>query len=103
MAYTMEKGTGFRLNKIYRNEGRYYMGHRLPKDAENVLAGKTGTAQTGKNQEDHAWFLGIAPWKKPRYAIVVVVEHGGLGAKTAGPIAVKVMHAALNRESEDQL
>ncbi|MBN3041248.1 MAG: penicillin-binding protein 2 [Candidatus Omnitrophica bacterium] len=39
------------------------------------LAGKTGTAQTGK--ESHGWFIGFFPFEKPKYLICVVLEHGG--------------------------
>jgi penicillin-binding protein 2 len=69
------------------------------------MSGKTGTAQvrriskaereTGvlKNHErpwrerDHALFVGYAPSDNPRYAVAVVVEHGGGGSKVAAPIA----------------
>jgi len=73
------------------------------------MSGKTGTAQvrristseriTGvlKNEElpwkmrDHALFVAFAPTDKPRYAIAVVVEHGGGGSKVAAPIARDVL------------
>lgn len=69
------------------------------------MGGKTGTAQvrrisvseraTGviKNEDrpwkerDHALFVGHAPIHAPRYAISVLVEHGGGGSKAAAPIA----------------
>jgi penicillin-binding protein 2 len=51
-----------------------------------VVAGKTGTAETGR-QADHAWFAGYAPADAPRYAFVVVLEHGGNGSTAAGSIA----------------
>ncbi|GAB2176754.1 penicillin-binding protein 2 [Dongia sp. agr-C8] len=69
------------------------------------MAGKTGSAQvrritmaeraTGvrKNedipwrQRDHALFVAFAPVHEPRYACAVVIEHGGGGARYAGPIA----------------
>ncbi|MEX0676042.1 MAG: penicillin-binding transpeptidase domain-containing protein [Pirellulales bacterium] len=57
---------------------------RLPSLA---IAGKTGTAETGGSQEDHAWFAGYAPADSPRFAFVVVLEHGGSGATSAGTIA----------------
>lgn len=53
--------------------------------ARVAIAGKTGTAQTGG--DDHAWFAGYAPADAPRYALVVVFEHGGSGAAVAGPVA----------------
>ena len=73
------------------------------------MCGKTGTAQvrrittaeraTGvlKNEElpwrlrDHALFVAFAPADDPRYAISVVVEHGGGGSKVAAPIARDVL------------
>jgi len=48
-----------------------------------AIAGKTGTAQTGE-EADHAWFAGYAPAAAPRFAFVVVLEHGGSGADVAG-------------------
>ena len=73
------------------------------KDLE--MAGKTGTVQVVriteaerekgliKNEDrpwrkrDHALFVGYAPSSKPKYAISVVVEHGGSGSSVAAPIA----------------
>jgi penicillin-binding protein 2 len=73
------------------------------------MAGKTGTAQVRriskqerqsgiiKNEEkpwaerDHAMFVAYAPADKPRYAIAVVVEHGGGGSKVAAPIARDIL------------
>ena len=69
------------------------------------MAGKTGTVQVVriseaerekgliKNEDrpwkkrDHALFVGYAPASKPKYAITVVVEHGGSGSSMAAPIA----------------
>jgi penicillin-binding protein 2 len=80
------------------------------------LAGKTGTAQVKriskherdtrvlKNKErpwkdrDHALFVAFAPVEKPRYAIAVVVEHGGGGSTVAAPIARDIMHETLKRD-----
>jgi penicillin-binding protein 2 len=73
------------------------------------MAAKTGTAQVRrismserlagvrKNedlpwvQRDHALFVCFAPVAAPRYALSVVVEHGGGGSKVAGPIAHDIM------------
>ncbi|MBF0561370.1 MAG: penicillin-binding protein 2 [Alphaproteobacteria bacterium] len=78
-----------------------------------MLCGKTGSAQvrrisvrereTGvkKNddlpweQRDNALFVAFAPSDKPRYAIAVVVEHGGSGAKAAAPIGRDIMREVL--------
>ncbi|HEV3136987.1 MAG TPA: penicillin-binding transpeptidase domain-containing protein [Pirellulales bacterium] len=51
------------------------------------IAGKTGTAQTGGEHEDHAWFAGYVPADAPRIAFVVVLEHAGSGATAAGSVA----------------
>ena len=47
---------------------------------------------------DHAWFVGLVGPKtsgkpQPQYAIVVIVEYGGSGGKTAGPVANQIIHA----------
>jgi penicillin-binding protein 2 len=73
------------------------------------MAAKTGTAQVRhismsehlsgvrKNQDlpwqqrDHALFVCFAPVGAPRYALSVVVEHGGGGSAVAGPIAHDIM------------
>ena len=46
---------------------------------------------------DHALFIAFAPYKNPRYAISVVIEHGGTGSSTAAPIAKKVIKKILDR------
>ena len=51
------------------------------------IAGKSGTAETSPGQPDHAWFAGYVPADAPRYAFVVVLEHGGSGSRAAGPVA----------------
>lgn len=52
------------------------------------IAGKTGTAETGRHKDNHAWFVGYAPYDNPRYCFVVLVEHTpGHGGDIAGPIA----------------
>ncbi len=81
---------------------------------EYIYAGKTGTSQVKtitkeqrekklKNEDlpyesrDHALFVAFAPYKNPRYAISVVVEHGGAGSSAAAPIAKKVLKKVLER------
>lgn len=56
------------------------------------VAGKTGTAETGRHQDNHAWFAGYAPYENPRYCFVILVEHTpGHGGDIAGPIARELM------------
>lgn len=80
-----------------------------------LMAGKTGTAQvrvfkTGESRKsagvrwglkDHNWFIAFAPIDDPRYAISVLIEHGGLGGATAAaPRAREVMRIALLKDPE---
>ena len=73
------------------------------------MGGKTGTSQVRRISEaerktgilkgediswrlrDHALFVGYAPVDNPKYAVSVIVEHGGGGSKAAAPIAKDVM------------
>lgn len=54
------------------------------------VGGKTGSAQTVKGEDAHAWFVGFAPYDEPEIAVVVLVEHGGTGGYTA-EVAKEVM------------
>ena len=80
-------------------------GSRL-EDKRFTFAGKTGSSQIRRFTEaqreaevkqeqlkyenrDHALFIAFAPVSDPKYAISVVVEHGGSGSKAAAPIAKK--------------
>ncbi len=55
------------------------------------IAGKTGTAETGPDEASHAWFAGYAPAENPKVAFVVVLEHGGDAATSAGPVAKRLV------------
>jgi penicillin-binding protein 2 len=41
--------------------------------------------------KDHAIFVGFAPVSTPKFAVVVVVEHGGSGGKVAAPLARDIL------------
>jgi penicillin-binding protein 2 len=56
---------------------------------EVAIAGKTGTAETGDGPS-HAWFAGYLPADKPKYAIVIALEHAGEAATAAGPVAKRL-------------
>lgn len=60
------------------------------------LAGKTGTAQTPAGPP-HSWFAGLAPAEAPRWAVVVLIEHGGYGSKAAGPAAMEILSMLRNK------
>ena len=55
------------------------------------VAGKTGTAEAGGGQEDHAWFAGYAPAENPQVAFVVALEHAGSGGEMAAPVARRLV------------
>jgi len=48
---------------------------------------------------DHALFVAFAPVSDPKYAISVVVEHGGSGSSSAAPIAKQVIKKVLERDA----
>ena len=59
------------------------------------VAGKTGTAQAGKDKQDTSWFAGITNPQNdpalPQYVVVAMVEQGGFGADVAAPIVRRVI------------
>jgi penicillin-binding protein 2 len=59
------------------------------------ICGKTGTAQN-PHGNDHAWFVGFAPYENPKIAIAVLVENVGFGGTHAAPIAKNVIEAYMN-------
>jgi penicillin-binding protein 2 len=87
------------------------------KQPEFTMAGKTGTAQVRRitkqerdtrviknaelpwRQRDHALFVGYAPIAAPRYAVSVVIEHGGGGSSVAAPIGRDVLEEAQRRDA----
>ena len=54
------------------------------------ISGKTGTSQN-PHGEDHALFIGFAPFDNPKIAVAVIVENVGFGGTHAAPIAQKVI------------
>ena len=91
-------------------------GSRL-KDKKYEFAGKTGTAQVKKiterhrelelkakdvpyEERDHALYVAFGPYKNPRYALSILVEHGGSGSTTAAPMAKKLFKLIIDRHEE---
>lgn len=84
------------------------------------MAGKTGTTQVRRitmkerqsgiiKQEDlpwkyrnHALFVGYAPHDNPKYAVAVLVEHGGGGSSAAAPIGGKLLYEALRLDADKE-
>ena len=83
-------------------------------DQKYQFAGKTGTSQVKRitalereldlsteeipyNERDHALYVAFGPYKKPRYALSIVIEHGGSGSSTAAPIAKKLFKLIVDK------
>ena len=83
-------------------------------DPKYQFAGKTGTSQVRRitkaareldlntseipyNERDHALYIAFGPYKNPRYALSVVIEHGGSGSSTAAPIAKELFKLIIDR------
>ena len=83
-------------------------------DPKYRFAGKTGTAQVKRiteeerelelktseipyEQRDHALYVAFGPYENPRYAMSIVIEHGGSGSSTAAPIAKKLFKLVIDR------
>ena len=83
------------------------------------FAGKTGTAQVKKiterereldlktseipyEQRDHALYIAYGPYVNPRYALSIVVEHGGNGSTTAAPMAKRLFKLIIDRHEMRQ-
>ncbi len=84
-------------------------------DPKYQFAGKTGTAQVKKitekdreldlktfeipyEERDHALYVAYGPYKNPRYALSILVEHGGNGSTTAAPMAKKLFKKIIDRD-----
>ena len=84
-----------------------------------TVSGKTGTSQVVSiaqnvinraKEEDlaywkrsHAWLTTYAPFKNPKYIITTIVEHGGHGGSTNGPVVADIYrwmfkHGYFNRD-----
>lgn len=58
-----------------------------------TVAGKTGTAQWRQDRKNHAWFTAFAPYEEPRVVVVVLLEEGEEGSRTAIPVAREALMA----------
>ena len=83
-------------------------------DPKYQFAGKTGTAQVKRitkqdreldlktfeipyEERDHALYIAFGPYKNPRYAISILIEHGGSGSSVAAPLAKKLFKKIIDR------
>lgn len=88
-----------------------YHGHKM--------AGKTATTQVRRismqeresgvvaqedlpeKYRDHAIFAAFTPTKSPKYAAIILVEHGGGGSRTAAPLMRELLQKVLELEKTD--
>ena len=85
-------------------------------DPKYQFAGKTGTSQVKRitkeqrelelktidipyNDRDHALYIAFGPYKNPRYALSIIIEHGGSGGSVAAPIAKKLFKLVIDRHT----
>ena len=86
-------------------------------DPKYQFAGKTGTSQVRRitkeqrelnlttsqipyEERDHALYVAFGPYKNPRYALSIVIEHGGSGSSAAAPIAKKLFKLIIDRHEQ---
>ena len=84
-------------------------------DKKYQFAGKTGTAQVKRiskrereldlkieqipyNDRDHALYIAYGPYINPRYALSIIVEHGGSGSRAAAPMAKELFKLIIDRD-----
>jgi len=83
-------------------------------DLKYQFAGKTGTSQVKKiterdreldlktfqipyEERDHALYVAFGPYKNPRYALSIIIEHGGSGGTVAAPLAKELFKTIIDR------
>lgn len=69
-----------------------YGSARALSDLPVAAAAKTGTAQFGNEGKTHAWMVAFSPYNDPQIAIAVIIEGGGEGYATAGPVAEQILN-----------
>ncbi len=114
--YRNKENVKFVLDAMFRSTNEIYGTSFSSKieDPKYQFAGKTGTAQVKRiteeereldlktnqipyKERDHAWYVAFGPYKNPRYAVSILVEHGGSGSSTAAPIAKKLFKFVIDR------
>ncbi len=114
--YRNKENIKFVLDAMFKSTNEVYgtsFSSRI-EDPKYQFAGKTGTAQVKRiteaereldlktdqipyKERDHAWYVAFGPYKNPRYAMSILVEHGGSGSSTAAPIAKKLFKFIIDR------
>ena len=114
--YRNPENVKFVLNSMFAstNEIRGTSYASRIEDKKYQFAGKTGTSQVKRitekdreldlktleipyNDRDHALYIAFGPFKKPRYALSIVIEHGGSGSSAAAPLAKRLFKLIIDR------
>jgi len=106
------------MYRVVNKKGGTAYWSRLRWSKDFKMSGKTGTAQViAKKKKDmmeedgkelkeefrnHGSFVGFAPYENPRYAISVVIEHGGGGSVSAAPVARDIMTFIRDNEVKNE-
>lgn len=121
--YLIDSVLDSKQNRIYKTKQEVWLQPLTPVEAKKIksgmisavregtaspgalpgvqIAAKTGSAETGGNNNTHAWYIAFAPAENPRIAIAVLVENGGAGGVAAAPIAKAVIEKALDLKEGD--
>ena len=114
--YRNKENVKFVLDAMFRSTNEVYgtsFSSRI-EDPKYQFAGKTGTAQVKRitkeereldlktsqipyKERDHAWYVAFGPYNNPRYAVSILIEHGGSGSAIAAPIAKKLFKFVIDR------
>ena len=114
--YRNKENVKFVLDAMFSSTNEVYgtsFSSRI-EDPKYQFAGKTGTSQVKRitkaerelnlktseipyEERDHAWYVAFGPYKNPRYAVSILVEHGGSGSAAAAPIAKKLFKFIIDR------
>ena len=114
--YRNKENVKFVLDAMFSSTNEVYgtsFSSRI-EDPKYQFAGKTGTAQVKRitkeerelnlktsqipyKERDHAWYVAFGPYNNPRYAVSILIEHGGSGSATAAPIAKKLFKFVIDR------
>lgn len=95
-AHHMQIDTSGATEPIFNADGVRIWGKTGTAEAPDLMVDDDGegplrprAARVG----DHSWFVVLAGTDRPKYAVSVIIEYGGSGAKVSGPIANQIVHA----------
>lgn len=101
-AVTSAGGTAFRTSQLNLGPNIRMAGKTGTAQARTYRAGEArGGVGAAWGARDHNWFIAYAPTDRPRYAMALLVQHGGRGGgSNAAPRAREIMRVALLKDPE---